>query len=68
MITSFLGVVVAESAMEAQLMLPAFMFTVPVRPAAGLGIVIAPVMVIEFAPLIVTTLLALIAAKVSEAH
>ena len=68
MITSFLAAVVAERAMEPHVMLPVPMFTVPVEPVAGLGIVNAPVIAIEFDPFIVTTLFALIAAKVSDAH
>ena len=66
--TSLRPAVVAERAIDAQVIVPAFIFMVPVKPVAGLGIVNAPVIAIEFVPLIVTTLFALIAAKVSDAH
>jgi hypothetical protein len=65
---SFLVEVEADMVSEPQVSVPAFTFTVHVYPEAGLGIDKSPLIAREFVLLIVSTLLAFTAAKVSDAH
>lgn len=63
-----LPVVVAFIVSEPAVKLPAFTLIVPVIEDAGLGMVISPVTVREFVPLIVKVLFALIAPNVRDLH